>query len=506
MNLFLQSPTGMPTSAADLPVLPVTAFTKDGQRFDPSDEVWRLRKKAEGGNMVTLAWRTLTNLSPRFVHLAKYIIASKSSGYAAGTLGGQFAMLVRLSEWSKQSQLEWSHIDLAYGREWLAHQGAHTANMGGSFSRFRVMYEYGATVLRHPDFSESTYLHLSSLRARGNAKGAAVRAADPKKGHLTPPEIESILRALALGAGNERDRAAVWLCLQTGRNALQYSLLRESDLTRVRAGDDSDQQWIYTVHFPRVKKRSYDVEIDASGLERPTRRRMPIDRGLGNLLWSLRLRQPSGRLLWWLNQDSPESDLAVRMKKWAFEAGLISPRTDRHLVLNARRFRVTLATQAADQGASMEHIAALLDHEDLQNVKVYVDQSPRFLERAEKEIDAIYDPMVRRFRGEILLPEEAARRHLPVIPGIASHLPMLNLGGIGACGHKSLCRLAPPLTCYGCESFKAFRNGPHAEVVAALEGAMVAMDHRIALQLAPALAAAREVVALLTQNRAEAMP
>jgi hypothetical protein len=233
---------------------------------------------------------------------------------------------------------------------------------------------------------------------------------------------------------------------------------------------------------------------------------MPIDRGLGDLLWLLRLRQPSGPLLWWIEQTAPENDLTVRMKKWAFEAGLISPRTKNHLVLNSRRFRVTLATQAADQGASMEHLAALLDHEDLQNVKVYVDRSPRFLERTENEIDAIYDPMVRRFRGEILVPEEAARRHLPVIPGIASHLPMLNVGGIGACGHKSLCRLAPPLTCYGCVSFKAFRNGPHVEVVAALEGAMVGKGERIALQLAPALAAARELVALIAQDRAEAMP
>ncbi len=497
MVMPLRSTVRAVNVAADLPPMPDEAGTKDGQRFDPSEDVWRLRKKAEGGGVLKLDWTKLENLSPRMVHLAKVIIASRASSYAAASLYNEFHTLKSLGKWTTLRPLEWSDISLDLGRAWLVH-GETTPNMGNDFARLRALYEYGATVLQHTDFDPAIYLALSSLRAKGNAKGAAVRAADPEKGHLTPPELEMIERAIARYVGNERDRALVWLAMETGRNGLQYSLLKEADLTRVPAGGHDDGLWIYTVHFTRIKKRQEQMEIGHEALERLARVRMPINRDLGDLLWDIRMRTPTGPLLWWIDQNSPETDIYVRMNRWAREAELVSPRTGQSLVLGARRFRVTLATQAADQGASMEHIAALLDHEDLQNVKVYIDRSPRFLERIEEEIDDIYDPMIRRFRGEFATPDEAARRNLPVIPGVATHV-MLDVGGIGACGHKSLCKLAPPLTCYSCENFVAFRNGPHADVVATLERAMEDMDQRIALQLAPVLAAARQVVQAVAQ-------
>ncbi len=53
------------------------------------------------------------------------------------------------------------------------------------------------------------------------------------------------------------------------------------------------------------------------------------------------------------------------------------------------------------------------------------------------------------------------------------------------------------MTSYTCESFVAFRDGPHAEVVTALENAMQLMNDRVGLQIANALAAAREVVGMV---------
>lgn len=163
-----------------------------------------------------------------------------------------------------------------------------------------------------------------------------------------------------------------------------------------------------------------------------------------------------------------------------------------------------MLTNAADEGASPEHLAILADHEDLQNIGVYIDRSPLFLKRIESKVDAIYDPMVKRFRGTVTTKAEAERISARIIPGVAVQLPLLNVGGIGACGHTNLCRLAPPLTCYTCTKFVAFTDGPHAEVVEALEASMRSMDERVGLQVANALAAAREVAALTAQAHTNA--
>jgi len=64
-----------------------------------------------------------------------------------------------------------------------------------------------------------------------------------------------------------------------------------------------------------------------------------------------------------------------------------------------------------------------------------------------------------------------------------------------------LCGLAPPLTCYTCPSFAAFRDGPHAVIGDALERLIDtrmdgAADRRIPLQL-------EETVVAIHQLRAQ---
>ena len=285
----------------------------------------------------------------------------------------------------------------------------------------------------------------------------------------------------------------VLLCMETGRNALAYTLCRTADLLRVSAGGP-DGPWTYQLRVRRLKKRT---TTDGT-------RNWPISETLGALLWSLRRPDPDAPLLWWLDQDTAEHDLGQKMTAWAKRVDLRSPRTGEPMVLNARRFRVTMLTNAADEGASPEHLAILADHEDLQNIGVYIDRSPLFLQRIQAKVDAIYDPMVKRFKGTVTTKAEAERTNARIIPGVAVQLPLLNVGGIGACGHDSLCRLAPPLTCYTCPKFVAFTDGPHAEVVEALEASMRSMDERVGLQVANALAAAREVAALTTKPRGAA--
>ena len=473
-----------------LPALPGQVRTRDGQAVRPADDVWIFRKRADGGGKLRLNWLTLRGLTPRMIFLSKLILAGRISGFAPISVRNDFETLRRLAQWypsitgSNPLDLDWSLINLGLAERWLEH-GMSTGNRGNDFARLRDLYRYGAVALQHEDFSMETLLALETVRAAGNLKGNAVRAGDPQAGHLTPPELEFVLAALGEERGETTHRATVWLSLETGRNSMQYSLLTNRDLLRASVADGGQPEYLYQVRFRRIKKRTVQDETMT----------LPISTELGDLLWSLRRGAAEDRLLWWLGEGNPEGAISRLMGHWAAAAALVSPRTGQTLNLNARRFRVTMLTNAADEGASAEHLAMLADHSDLQNIQVYLDRSPLFLLRIRDKVDAIYDPMVRRFQGSFTTESAAARKHLPIIPGFAPQLPLLNVGGIGACGRSDLCRLAPPLTCYTCPHFIAFRDGPHEEVAAALEVSMTGMNERVGLQVANALAAVREVVA-----------
>lgn len=72
-----------------------------------------------------------------------------------------------------------------------------------------------------------------------------------------------------------------------------------------------------------------------------------------------------------------------------------------------------------------------------------------------------------------------------------------------------LCRLAPPLTCYGCNFFAAFRDGPHLEVrnalVQIIEYLRESADSRISMQLDNALSAVNQLIAQIDRETKEAI-
>jgi hypothetical protein len=211
--------------------------------------------------------------------------------------------------------------------------------------------------------------------------------------------------------------------------------------------------------------------------------------------------------LHWLPQKGPEAAINQTMRRFAREASLISPRTQRPLVINPRRFRFSIATHMAEEGASMFHIAEVLDHTDTQNVQVYVEAVSSITDSVAKATDAVLTPLVRRFQGKIIDSADGPAREgisNQVIPAIAPHLGIANLsvGGIGMCGRDvrkdGLCRLLPPLSCYLCPSFAALRDGPHHEMLTSIEALLAqsqeVADKRIRMQLGDVCVAIRQVL------------
>jgi hypothetical protein len=166
----------------------------------------------------------------------------------------------------------------------------------------------------------------------------------------------------------------------------------------------------------------------------------------------------------------------------------------------------------ARKGASPEKIAGVLDHTDLQNVNVYIETSSYVIDQLGSSFDELFAPLARSFRGEIVDQHKPAMSTMKTVPSSSPLLPILNVGGIGMCGRdirtEGLCNLAPPLTCYVCEFFAAFRDGPHDEVLLALENVQselrTSSDIRIPMQLDDVICAARQLVAQIRTEAQEA--
>ena len=77
-----------------------------------------------------------------------------------------------------------------------------------------------------------------------------------------------------------------------------------------------------------------------------------------------------------------------------------------------------------------------------------------------------YSATIDRFIGKIQSKTEDDTKR-GVIQGTTPTLK--NLGGIAACGANFLCNLFPPLSCYVCPKFIAWKDAPHEAMLGELE-------------------------------------
>ncbi len=483
----------------DLPELPASTVSKDRQLVDLTGEQWSFRTAGDAGTLLRINWTLLGKLSPlsmspRAMHIAKLYLCWRIGCCKGRTIRNDFGMLRRFLKFQSKSPehlplFDWASLDEAAFRGFLA-QGMRTADKGNDFASLRALYRWGAFACGFRDFDPRLSVALSAIRAVGNIKGAAVRFRDQVRGPLSSDERESLRRGIASERGRPEDRAVAMLHLELGLNPQSTACMRNADLKVFKATIEGctgpSAVVVYQLEVPRVKKRT----------EFRTTKIRPISNRLGDLLTRLRRGGEAEPLFHWLARLSPEASVNTALRRFVKQADVRSERTGHLLHLNARRLRYTLATEAAKGGASRQKIAAVLDHTDLQNVEVYIEADSYVVEQLGARFDRVYEPFVRRFRGEVLEEEPKGGAVVPFdVPGMA-----LDLGGIGVCGrdyrNDGVCGLAPPLTCYKCDFFAAFRSGPHAKVVQSLDR----VRQELATQIgAPPLESLDEVILAIRQ-------
>lgn len=499
----------------DLPTVPPQVVTLDGQTICTDIPQWRMQVAADGGGILTVNWSQLeaieVNSQPLFSCRARYLVqlylADRLTRRKCYTVRNDYLAFLSLGRWlarqpdaAAYANFTWSQYDELIARGFLKWCETQSAIKGIHFSRLRVFYEWGVA-REYPDFDIRFLRILKAIPSSANAKGHHVRFRHTTKGPFSPSEKQLLIQAIKVGQGTDKDRAVVMIHLELGLNPGATARLTNADFIHVKTlqGD------FYQLAVPRMKKRA---------AHRETKRR-PISTGLGQLLERLQQGQSNEPLLYWLSAENPPAGINAAMRQFVACAGIVSPRTGDSLQVTARRFRYTLATHLAAEGASKFHIAEVLDHTDLQNVEVYVETTPAITDQVAAATDAAMTPVVNRFLGKIVDgPNEIVVNETAndaIIPADTPHipLPMLNAGGVGVCGRNvrqdGLCQLFPPLSCYLCPSFVAWRNGPHQALLTNLDDFIEAYreqaDSRILLQLDEIRAAMAEAITRCTAEK-----
>jgi integrase len=439
--------------------------------------------------LVSIGRRGQPALGPRALQLARLYLADRLTQRKTCTVRNDLATLVAFARWLVQQTscplpFEWELYDEFMARAFLR-SCEKMADNGCHFLRLRLLYEWGV-VRQYPDFDRAFFQKLKAIHIQSQVKEHHVRFRHATKGPFSEAEMQRLLAAVHARKSSDQDRALVMLHLELGANPHALVRLANRDFIRV----ETQHGTFYQLDVPRVKKHS---------ALRETKRR-PISSRLGELLAHLQMGEPEDGLLNWLSTDLPLQDIRARLRCFVAENDIHSPRTGELLHITSRRFRHTLATRLAAEGASRYHIAEVLDHSDLQHVEVYIETTPAIADRFAAATDQVMEPLVRRFLGTLVEATDG-----PQVPAQSPHLPlpMLKVGGVGTCGRnierEGLCRLFPPLSCYLCPSFAAWRSGPHQELLASMDAFLDAnlnrVDERILRQLDEVRSAIAEVIA-----------
>ncbi|EAR9798922.1 site-specific integrase, partial [Salmonella enterica] len=121
--------------------------------------------------------------------------------------------------------------------------------------------------------------------------------------------------------------------------------------------------------------------------------------------------------------------------------------------INARRFRYSLGTRAAEEGYGEHMIAELLDHRSTKFVACYVKNTPKHAEKIDEIMSSSLANYAKAFKGELVVSDNGGVK-------IKNHTGE-NSGNCSSCVD---CNAPVPISCYTCPYFKPWVDAPHKEL------------------------------------------
>ena len=430
---------------SDLPPLPATSVTGDGQEYRPHENTWRFAHASKPQKF----WFTgfVGIVTDELLHCIKVYLVMRLKHFSCASARSFMSNLLctlkraRVKEGAPITEIDVKHL--------LAAQGGGLMKMRG------ILINWHETCI--PGISDTAYVWLREKKIR-QVNHKVVLTADPVRGPLEELELALLLQALRQGlAGNEIDMEEyllVCLLAMFGPRPAQVSLLRCSDLSKSKSGR------------PRIR-------IPSLKNGRPPRIEF-YDRALDSEYASLLEKHIEGRMVDYPNH-SPDD---VAMFRWAHGGSIGEKltrlaggplkipceRTGAPQVLAAVRLRHTLATRAAEEGYGARYIAELLDHTTEDTAKAYINARPSAEARITAALSPHLIPLAQAFNGTLVKDESMAVRG----EDPASRVRSPGVGNVGTCGSFSYCGGWAPVACYTCGSFQPWLDAPHEALLMAL--------------------------------------
>lgn len=295
------------------------------------------------------------------------------------------------------------------------------------FWRLKNFYRWGCLFALNGGFNVQKFLKYAQIEIPGNEKGAAVRTGHHDNGALHPDDLQQIITALREDKPESHreliEHIVVALGIALGRNAENFTLLLEHHVIQLTHNNINR----YYLRIPRIKKRKNPYselktvpieptlgqmlmklvatnqprDIDTTGpIGAKITRLMPANRPL---LRAGKTTTPQSSNAAWRHFLVP-SQVTTLMKSFVKRKKIKSKHTQKLITINPRRLRYTFGTNLAARGVSARELASLLDHSDIQNVRVYTDLSRILSDRLEKaasgKIEFVLDLLTGKIKPE----------------------------------------------------------------------------------------------------------
>lgn len=344
-------------------------------------------------------------------------------------------------------------------------------------------YEFG-----YVGISEEFIELLNSWKLKGCPKGLVIKMLDPERGPLT--DIERLAFNEGSVQAYERNQISLTLLSMdllasaTGRRPVQISQLKIKD---VLEGKNLKGEKCYFINIPRVKQQeayfrnhmklfaiTYELWVILKGqitlAKKQIRDELLVQ--LDEKIWlemplfpdlkAFSRLGPDVKFEEILNADylHIKSDTVTdQLKRSVKFSNVQSERTGKQLHIFTYRFRYTIGTSAAREGFGPMVIAELLDHSDMQNAGVYIENIPDHVEKLDQAVGHQLAKYAQAFAGVLIDNKMNATRGKDINSRIK------NKGvDIGNCGSYGFCGANVPVPCYTCMHFQPWLDGPHESV------------------------------------------
>lgn len=354
--------------------------------------------------------------------------------------------------------------------------------------------------------------YLRERRKPGNPKGDAVRTRDPVEGPFSESEYTSLYKAVdgAYGVGGIPQWVAVLARLHfvAGGRITQFASMKVKDVV-VNGSDVSirlPQAKTQEAHS-RISFNSFDLSPQTGRLVLEYVHKIKLIGADETALFSeievkgfdSRSRAEEDIFFGHCTSNDLSRVFSAQLRK-------ISPPSDRlnfePLPITSKRWRSTLGTRLAEEGASKAVIGKVLGHTDLQNVGVYFEGSPKIIESIDKALNSQLAPLAKAFKGR-LVEDEGLSTHRGA-PGSRIIDFRVSENPVGSCGSKGQgCGFNKPVACYTCFKFEPWLDAPHEKVLQRLknEREKFSGNNRILMVNDDAIRAVEQVIAECSQIR-----